>query len=129
MAFNKYYFLITLLIFCIEAIIAIYCKGSFIRQVFGDYLVVVFIYCFVRSFTSFSILKTAIGTLFFAYSIEILQGINLIKLLGYQRSTFTDLTLGSTFDWGDMLAYTLGITTVLIIEYLCNKGDFIKKNK
>lgn len=129
MFFNKIYFLFAVLLFGIETIIAIYFKGSFVRHVLGDYLVVILIYCLVQSITSFTKQKTAIAVLLFAYCVEIIQGLDLIELLGYKRTNFTDLTLGSTFDWGDLLAYTLGIVTVLIIEYKFNKISFIKKKE
>lgn len=115
---RKPYFLLTAFFFLIEVLIATYFKDSFVRPIFGDYLVVILLYCIVRSLTLFSVKKAALGVLIFAYSVEVLQWIDLLKLLGLKKTLFTHLTLGSTFDWNDILAYTLGIITVLIAEKL-----------
>ncbi|MCP4441381.1 MAG: DUF2809 domain-containing protein [Aureispira sp.] len=115
---KKVYILLSLLLFLIEAIIAIFFRDSFIRPIVGDYLVVILLYCMLHSISSLSFKKAALTVLIFAYAVEFLQWINILEVLGLQKSMFTHLTLGSTFDWGDMLAYTLGITTVLVVENL-----------
>lgn len=48
--FNKKYLIIALIIFTIEVLIATYLKHGFIRYTFGDYLVVILLYCFCKSF-------------------------------------------------------------------------------
>jgi hypothetical protein len=89
---------------------------TFIRPYIGDFLVVILIYCFLRSFFKVSILKAAIGTLIFAYLVEFMQYLNLIQKLGLQNSKIANLILGNLFEWIDLLAYTLGIGLVLLIE-------------
>ena len=118
---NRKYLFLSLLFFIIEAIIAIYFKQGFIRSVFGDFLVVILLYCLVRTFTHFSVGQAALGVLLFAYFIEFLQWIDILEILGIEKNLFTDLTLGATFYWGDMLAYTLGIAIVFFIEILLRK--------
>jgi hypothetical protein len=41
---------------------------------------------------------------------------NLLSHLNLQNNTIAKLVLGSTFQTSDLIAYTLGIITVLIIE-------------
>lgn len=115
---KRYYFLFSCLFFLIEALIATLFSDSFVRPILGDYLIVILLYCLVRTFTNLTILKAAFGVLLFAYTVEVLQWIDLMHLLGLKKNLLTHLTLGSTFDWNDILAYTLGILTVLIIEKL-----------
>ncbi len=113
---KRQYFLLSCLLLGVELVIAIYFKGSFVRFVLGDYLVVILLYCIVRAFSAFGVQKVAFGVLLFAYFVECLQWINILQVLGLQENSLTDWTLGSTFDWADMLAYTLGIFTVLVVE-------------
>lgn len=116
---RTYYILGTLLFFVVEVCIAAFLHDQFIRPVFGDYLVVFLVYCFVQSIlVSKKYVRVSIGVLLFAYTIEILQYVNLIGLLGLKHNTFTRLTLGSSFEWADMLAYTLGVITIMGIEFL-----------
>ncbi|WP_196887540.1 DUF2809 domain-containing protein [Aureivirga sp. CE67] len=119
--FNIKYFLIFLVIIVVEAIIATFFRGSFIRHVLGDFLVVILLYSFFRAITNFDWKKVAISVLFFAYFVEVLQWVNILKLLNLKKGLMTDLTLGSTFDWKDMLAYTLGIGLVFVLEILKRK--------
>ncbi len=62
--------------------------------------------------------RLAIAVLLLAYTIEILQYLNIMGLLGLRHNTFTRMVLGTTFTWEDMVAYTLGMGAVLWIEYL-----------
>ena len=114
--FNKNYFLLTLLFLFIEIIIALYFHDRIIRPYFGDLLVVILIYCFCKSFLNTRVLPTAIVVLLFAYFIELLQYINFVKFIGLQNSKLANTIFGYSFEWIDMLAYTLGIAIVLIVE-------------
>jgi hypothetical protein len=114
--FRKRYFFIAVLLFIIEVLIALFLNDPIIRPYVGDFLVVILIYCFVRSFFNIAVFKAALATLLFAYLIEFLQYLNLIELLGLQHSKLANLILGNLFEWIDMLAYTLGIVSVLLTE-------------
>ena len=114
---RRHYILLSILLFAIEFIIAVFFRDSFIRPIFGDFLVVILLYCMVRSLGLFSIYQVAIGVLLFAWGLEFLQWINILDILGIKRNIVTAMLLGSTFDWWDMLAYLLGIISVLLIEH------------
>jgi hypothetical protein len=116
--FNKKYFLLTCLLFIIDVIIALYFHDQFIRPYIGDLLVVIFIYCFVKTFLNSPVIITSIYVLLFAYAIEISQYFKFINYLGLQNSKAANLILGHTFEWRDMLAYTAGIAIVLWLEKL-----------
>ena len=114
--FNSRYFALALLILVVEILIAIYVHDSFIRPYIGDLLVVIFIYCFLKSFVSLSTSKAALYVLLFSYFVETLQYFRIVQYLGFQRNDLARIIIGTSFDWKDILMYTIGIVTVVIIE-------------
>jgi hypothetical protein len=114
--FYKKYFLLTALLFLIEVLIAVFVHDRFIRPYFGDYLVVIFLYCFLRSFVRAPVLPAALAVLVFSYLIEVLQYYNLVSMLGLEQSKIARIVIGTGFSWWDMVAYTLGIATVILME-------------
>jgi hypothetical protein len=64
-----------------------------------------------------SSLKIAIGTLMFSYHIETLQYFSIVDRLGLSKNILAKTVIGYGFDWWDILAYTLGICLVLVMEY------------
>ena len=114
--FRLSYFITTIVIFIIEVLIAVYIHDSIIRPFIGDVLVVILIYCFVRSFINSPVWKTAIAVLIFAYTVETLQYFNIVEKLGLENSKMARIIIGTTFTWTDMLAYTIGIIFILCME-------------
>lgn len=103
--FNKTYFLLTIILFCIEVIIALFVHDNFIRPYFGDVLVVILIYCFIQTFFNWSKTKTAIYVLIFAFLIETLQYFNFISFLGLENNRLAKTVIGNSFSFHDLLAY------------------------
>ena len=118
--FNKKYFYFTLILFLIEICIAVFINDSFIRPFIGDVLVVILIYCFVKAFWNIHSSIIALSVLAFSYIIEILQYFNFVNKLGLQNKKILAVALGSTFDWKDIIAYTIGIMIVLWLENRTN---------
>ncbi len=116
MKLNKTYLLIILFLLFTEILIALFLKTGFIRHTFGDYLVTILIYCFVKSFIEINSFKLATLVLVFAFTVELLQLTTILKTLHLHNSHLAKLILGNTFQTSDLVAYTLGIITVLIIE-------------
>ncbi|WP_397447405.1 DUF2809 domain-containing protein [Polaribacter sp. R77954] len=123
--FNLNYFFLFLILLLTEIIIAKYATG-FIRHTFGDYLCVILLYALIKSFVKLSNLKTAIFVLLIAYAIEFLQLTNLQSFYPNKYAKVLRLILGTSFSIGDLIAYTLGIITTLVIENKLS-GD-AKKN-
>ena len=119
--FNKKYFFLTILLFITEILIAIFLHDNLIRPYGGDYLVVILIYCFCMSFVSAPVWKIAAAALLFSYLIEALQYFNLVGILGLQDSRIANIVIGNSFAWADIVAYTLGILTVVGIEYFLSQ--------
>lgn len=114
--FNWLYFVLTLLIFAIEVLIAVYVHDDFIRPYVGDFLVVVLIYCFVRSFLQAPIIPVALAVLVFSYLVEVMQYFNVVKLIGLEHSRIANIVIGNYFTWTDILSYTLGIGFTILVE-------------
>ena len=120
--FNLRYFLIALVLLIGEIIIALYVRDSFIRPYGGDFLVVILLYCSVRAFLKSSPLRVSIGVLLFSYLIETLQYFRIVDRLGLAKNTVAKTVIGYGFEWLDILAYTLGIITVLALEHFSFRG-------
>jgi len=121
--FNLRYFLLAVLLFIIEVLIALYVHDAIIRPYIGDLLVVILLYCFVRAFVKVNTVPAAIGVLVFSFIIEVLQYFRLVALLGLGHSTLARIVIGSSFEWIDLIAYTAGVGIVLVTErILANKS-------
>lgn len=115
-----------IVIFGVEFFIASSIKDTFVRTVLGDFFVVILLYSIVRAITRIHRYKVAIGVLIFTYLIEFSQQIHLVEILGIKRNFYIDLILGTSFDWKDLLAYTMGIMVVLIIENISIKKQLME---
>lgn len=114
--FSKNYFIITVLLFLAEVLIALFVRDEFIRPYVGDFLVVILVYSFLKSFLDFSTENLAVSALVFAYLVELLQFLDLLKILGLSNSEIFRIILGSQFEWMDMLVYTLSFIVILLTE-------------
>ena len=114
--FHKNSFLIAVIIFIVEVLIALYITDNFVRPYVGDVLVVILIYYFVKAFFRIPVWPLAIGTLLFSYLIETLQYFQFVKLIGLGDNKFANIVIGNSFAWEDMIAYTVGIAFVVLIE-------------
>src|SRR5437762_4470575 len=112
--FNRLYFILAVLLFAIEIIIAKFAHDRIIRPYVGDMLVIILIYCFVKSFVDTPVLTTALFVLLFSFTVEGLQYLHLIDKLGLQNSKIAAIILGNSFAWIDMIAYILGTALILL---------------
>lgn len=117
MRFNAYYFYWTVLLFLTEVYIGVFVKDDFVRPYMGDFLVVILIYTFIRTFFKYPIINTSIGVLLFSFLVETLQYFKIVEILGLESNRLARTVIGTSFVWEDFIFYTLGIVTVLICEY------------
>lgn len=120
LGFHKWYFALAVLLFAIEFIIGADFHDKVIRPYGGDFLVVILMYCFIKSFINTSPFKTAISVLLLSYIVEVSQYFHVVGLLGLQHSQLAKILLGTSFSFTDLLVYTLGIGLVILIEHLKN---------
>ena len=108
MKINKKYIYLTIVLFLIEVCIAVFLKDTFIRPIFGDVLVVILLFSFVRILYYGERLKLIIGVLLFSFTIEILQYFQFASILGLEENKIAKIVLGATFNKLDLLAYVVG---------------------
>ena len=116
MLFSRKYFICTLILLITEVLIAAFMHDSFIRPTFGDFLVVILMYCGWRSFIRSNYRVATITVLLISYIIEVSQYFHLIAILGLKGSVLAQCILGSGFAWGDMIAYTMGAMLIWLVE-------------
>ena len=119
--FNKKYFFLFILILLIEILIALYIKDKIIRPYIGDVLVVILVYCFVKSFLDLPVVTAAIAVLVFAFLVEFLQYIHIVDRLGLSKYKVAKVIIGTTFQWMDLVAYATGILFILLFELRLRK--------
>ena len=121
MTFNKYYILGIIVLLFVE--IGIAQLNGFIRHTLGDFLVVILLYCLVKSFVKASSVSIALGVLIFAFTVEFLQMTSILEWVGLENNRMAKIIFGATFSVYDLLAYTLGILFTVMVE----KTAFIHK--
>lgn len=115
-AFRPRYLFAALFLLLVEILIAVYVRDSVVRPYGGDFLVVILIYCVGRAFLNLSVAAVAAATLLFSFAVEIGQYFSLVDRLGLSGNRLAAIVIGTGFSWGDLLAYTLGVGTVIGVE-------------
>jgi hypothetical protein len=121
--FKQRYFILAVILLVVEVLIAVFVHDSIIRPYGGDYLVVILLYAAVRTFINAAPLKIALGVLFFSYTLEVLQYYDLVGWLGLSDNRFARTVIGHGFSWWDLLAYTLGVITIVLVERQVEQTD------
>ncbi|NMH29395.1 ribosomal maturation YjgA family protein [Flavobacterium silvaticum] len=116
MSFSKNYFAIFVVLFAIEACIALFVHDGFIRPYVGDVLVVMLIYGFVKSFIELPVITAVVCVLAFAFCVEFLQYLNIVDKLGLSESPLARTVIGTSFSWNDLLCYTIGCLLIVASE-------------
>ena len=124
---DKKYLCAFIVVFIIEATIAVFIHDNFIRPYLGDVLVVVLIYCFIKTFVRNEIKLLPLYIFIFALLVEVGQYYNLAELLGLSDYRIARIVIGSTFDIKDIACYLVGCIGLYLFEkYYLYKGR--KKN-
>lgn len=107
--FNLKYFLLTIIIFLIEVLIATKLKNiHFVRAYLGDVIVVMLIYTFVKSFFKVNNQKLILGIFIFSCIVEFAQYFNIAEKLGFPEGSLMYIVIGNSFSWIDILCYAAG---------------------
>ncbi|MEO9893459.1 DUF2809 domain-containing protein [Aurantibacter sp.] len=125
--YNNTYFFAFIVLFAIEILIAATLKDGFIRHTVGDFIVVILLYYFFKSFLNIKSITIALVTLIFAYIIEFLQLTDFLNLIGLKHNKWANLIFGNTFSIQDLIAYTFGIvfaffTDCFLIKFKSSKN-------
>ena len=116
MRFSLRSFAIFLTILAVEVVIALFVSDRFVRPFFGDVLAVAVVFYFWKAFLDWPNKVLAVGVLAFSWMIEVAQYFDLASRLGWGHVRVVRIVLGSTFDWLDLAAYTVGTVAVYLIE-------------
>ena len=117
-------------LFAIEVIIATKLNNHFfIRAYFGDFLVVILLYCAVKSVWTVEAKRLAISVFLFAAALEIGQYFQIadkLQLTGWAR-----VVVGTSFSFHDLIMYAAGCLTAwwLDVNWISKKTAHDKKYK
>lgn len=114
MKFNLNHFIAFVLLLLTEILLTK--TTGFIRHTFGDFLVVILVYCFIKSFFDIAPIKLGLGVLLLSYCVEFLQLTSFLSILKLEKNKTANLIFGNTFSIGDLIAYTIGVITIIFID-------------
>ena len=109
------YLLLFFLIVCVEVAIALLIQDQWIRPYGGDILAAAALYCLVRVFVPKRYKWFPLCVFLVAVAVEVLQLIDILSLLRLE-SSFLYILLGGTFDWIDILCYSIGCGISWLME-------------
>ena len=108
------YIVATCMLLFIEILIGMFVHDNFIRPYIGDVLVVCVIYTFIRVFIPEKVRLLPLWIFIFALSVELLQLINIVDILGIKKGSLLAIIIGSTFDLKDVICYGVGCLFIAI---------------
>ena len=113
--FNKKYFILFIIFFCIEVVFIFVETNVFIRSYATDMFAVMYLYFFIRTISSLSVFRIITVVYIISYLIETIQ---YFEIFTEENQNFLmELVFGATFDFWDLVAYNFGLGISLIIEY------------
>lgn len=114
--FHRGYALLTLLVFAIEVLIALYVRDRFVRPYLGDTLAVILVYLGLRAVLRIGVVAAAATAFAVAVAVELGQLIGLVHLLGLSHSPIARTVLGMGFEAWDFVAYAAGAGIAVLAE-------------
>lgn len=111
----KDYRTLFLLLLITEITIAVFHFHKWVRGFVGDVLVVPLLYCFIQMVFKLRKTTAIICAMLFAFITEILQLTPMHEHFTYGKKILK-IILGNTFDPLDLIAYTLGLFPIYLIE-------------
>lgn len=115
------YLIAALAVLAIEIFIGLYVRDDFIRPYGGDVLVVILIYCIVRIIVPVGVTLLPLYVFAFALTVELLQLINIVDLLGIPRGSVIAVIIGTSFSFIDIICYAVGCGITYITELIIKK--------
>ncbi|MPM02559.1 hypothetical protein SDC9_48808 [bioreactor metagenome] len=116
MRINKKYIISFLILFIVEALIALFVHDNFIRPYIGDILVIILMYTFIRGVIDKKIKILPIYLFLFASFVEVMQYFKVIELLNLENNKVASIIMGTSFDIKDILCYFIGSMILIIYE-------------
>lgn len=114
------YALLALMLFIVEVIIATKLNGyHFIRAYFGDFLVVILLYCLLKAVYDFDPKRLAIGIFAFSVVEEVAQYFGIADVL--QLTGWARVVVGTSFSFHDVLMYAAGCIAAWWVDTRLNE--------
>ncbi len=99
-------------LFAVEVAIALFVRDDFVRPYVGDVLVVLLIHHAVLAVMDLPTPAAALATLVLAYAVEGAQYLGVGHHL--EGHPILQTVVGTTFQWGDLLAYAVGALVAVL---------------
>ncbi|MGM9648187.1 MAG: DUF2809 domain-containing protein [Eubacteriales bacterium] len=90
--------------------------SGFLRNTVGDFAVVLFLYALARTVKPTGLRILPLLLFAFAVTVEVLQFINIIALLGVENQN-VQIAVGSVFDLMDIAAYALAAVVAAAVDW------------
>jgi len=116
MKVNFKYLIAFFALFITEVFIALFVRDKIVRPFFGDVLVIVLMYSFIRSIVQRSIEFLPVYLFLFAVFVEITQYFQLVDKLGLKDNKVMATIMGTSFDVRDILCYFAGAVILIVWE-------------
>ena len=114
MRFNFNYFTTFTLLLLTEILLTQ--TTGFLRHTFGDFLAVITVFYFMKTFYNIPSIKLGIGVLIFSFIVEFLQLTSFLSLLESRYNKTVNIIFGNTFSITDLIAYSVGSITAVFID-------------
>ena len=116
------YIIIFVLIFAVETCIALFVHDDFVRPYVGDVIVMWAVYCLAQIILGgkFGSYKVAVGSLVFAFIVEILQKFNIADVMGVENPILRTI-IGTSYATADLLCYFVGTAFIFAGIFLYRK--------
>jgi len=116
--FSMLHAVLSIALFAVLVFVAVWVKDSFIRPTLGDVLVVIWLYHVFATLLNVPARLLATVVVVIAYLVELAQLFNIVDLLGIPVTSPLRIIFGATFDWLDIMAYTVGGLLCVLLSML-----------
>lgn len=97
-----------LILLLIEIFIGVFVHDNFVRPYIGDVLVTILLCCFCRIIVPKGVRALPVLVFIFATLVEILQYLDVVKLLGLESNILVSTIIGRSFSFIDLICYGVG---------------------
>ena len=120
---RKPYIIIFIAIFAVETCIALFVHDDFVRPYIGDVIVMWAVYCLAQIILGgrFGSYKVAVGSLIFAFFVELLQKFRIVDVLGIKSPVLRTI-IGTSFAPADLVCYLAGTAVTAAGIWVYNKA-------
>ena len=120
---RKPYIIIFIAIFAVETCIALFVHDDFVRPYIGDVIVMWAVYCLAQIILGgrFGSYKVAVGSLIFAFFVELLQKFRIVDVLGIKSPVLRTI-IGTSFAPADLVCYLAGTAVTAAGIWIYNKA-------